>query len=128
MIRASLAVVLFLASGPRVQALEKSEVVLNGRTVQLNSVPEKHVTVSEPCEIGKPKSCEALRALERASMKALDGDQRKSSANPGAMICRKLGGKVVIARDSEQNQNAFCGFADGSWIDCGTLFWFGRNK
>jgi putative hemolysin len=128
MIRASVAALLFLASSPGAQALEKTEVVLNGKTVRMISEPEKHVTVSEPCEIGKPKSCEALRALDRASMKALDENQRKSSANPGAMICSKIGGKVVIARDSEQNQNAFCGFADGSWIDCGTLFWFGRNK
>jgi len=114
-------------SGARA-AVETTEVMLNGKPVRMISDVEKHLTVSEPCSIGKPKSCEALRALERASMKALDEYQRKSSANPGAMICSKIGGKVVIARDAEQNQNAYCGFADGSWVDCGSLFWFGRNK
>ncbi len=110
------------------QAIETSEVVLNGKTVRMISDAEKHLTVSEPCKIDKPKSCVALRALDRAAMKSLDEHQRKSSANPGAMICTNVGGKVAIARDSQQNENAFCGFADGSWVDCGSLFWFGRNK
>jgi putative hemolysin len=128
MIRWGVALFSLLVAISVAQAVETSEVALNGKTVRMISDAEKHLTVSDPCKIGKPKSCEALRAADRASMKSLDEYQRKSSANPGAMICTNVGGKVVIARDAEQNENAFCGFADGSWIDCGSLFWFGRNK
>jgi len=128
MIRWRVAMTCLVMTASIAHALDRSDVTLNGKTVPMISDAEKHLTVSEPCSIGKPKSCEALRALDRASMKSLDEYQRKSSANPGAMICSNIGGKVVISRDAEQNQNAYCGFADGSWVDCGSLFWFGRNK
>lgn len=89
---------------------------------------QTRIAVSPPCRPGDKKSCEALKRLKKSSMKAIESERKSSTANPGALICLKIGGKVVIGRDAEMNQNAFCRFSDESLIDCGTLIWFGRNK
>jgi hypothetical protein len=67
---------------------------------------------------GKP-TCDAARALARATTR---GIARPGGANPGAIICERVGGEVVIARHAAGDEDALCEFADGSFALAGRLY------
>lgn len=87
----------------------------------------RRIGVSSACRVADFSSCQALRALQRAKPGHLPGAQGSGGVNPGAWVCRKLGGRVVLGRDSDQNENAFCRFDDDSFVDCGSLHWWARQ-
>ncbi|OFZ05719.1 MAG: hypothetical protein A2070_12925 [Bdellovibrionales bacterium GWC1_52_8] len=70
--------------------------------------------VSQNCvQKDKQPKCEALLKLARASTSGLS---LEGGANPGALICSRIGGKVVIGQDAKANERAFCRFPDSSMI------------
>jgi putative hemolysin len=86
------------------------------------------IAVSSHCLLNRENSCLALKKLSEASLKKAQLKRKESSANPGTLICEDLGGRVIIGRDSNGDENSFCKFKDQSLIDCGSLTWYGRNK
>ena len=93
-----------------------------GREVFVH-VPGRRLTISRGCRRSEGEfACLAYSSIESARtvrfQPPLDG-----GANPGSLLCRKIGGNVVIGRDSERNENSFCRFKDGSLVDNGTLFY-----
>lgn len=81
---------------------------------------ESRLLVTPEC-FEKKKKCQALKKLDEAKLSLLSEEDRQGGKNPGAQICKKLGGKVFIARDPEGNQNSFCRFKDDSLIGNGSL-------
>jgi hypothetical protein len=67
-------------------------------------------------------ACDASRALKRASSKAIGEGELRGGKEPGAVLCRKLSGDVVVGADSQGNQQGFCVFADGSLLTTSKLW------
>lgn len=72
--------------------------------------------ISKACAIS---DCAARKELNRASTIGLN---LSGGANPGAKICRKISGDVVIGLDTAENQVSFCRFSDGSMISSGSVY------
>jgi hypothetical protein len=82
--------------------------------------PAQRVVVDETCwkRPGK-RLCLALRAWESAANR--NPPPVRGFENPGAPLCRELGGQPALGTDEAANQNFFCGFPDRSWISCSSL-------
>ncbi len=77
--------------------------------------------LSSRCWTGESKtpSCSAYRAIADATDAKLP--PLKGGQNPSAVLCRLVGGVVVIGRDAKFNEQCFCGFRDRSLIGCDGL-------
>lgn len=99
---------------------------VNKINISLIHDPKLHLLVSRNCllqtgENWEPnQKCLAIQKLKIASLKTL-GTGLLGGANPGAVACLKLGGKIFIALDSHKNQNSVCQFSDSSIVSTGTL-------
>ena len=87
----------------------------------------KHLTLSKQCLKGAELFCLAFESTKKASLKSIYG-RLQGGVNPGAVICRGVGGQVIVGVDSEKNENSFCLFSDRSLIDNGSLVYFGSNN
>ena len=94
---------------------------------------KRQLTISTNCKKlplrpGKPLhyDCEAYRALAKVNLADLK-ESIAEGANAGAVLCQEvLKQTVVIGQDFNQNDNSFCKFADGSYLDCGTLYHYAQ--
>ncbi|MGZ3789640.1 MAG: hypothetical protein ACXVLQ_14015 [Bacteriovorax sp.] len=77
--------------------------------------------ISLGCSHKKAK-CDAFRALRQEKKIALSEMDLVGGKNPGAVMCKKFfKAEIVILRDSNTNENAFCKFKDGSLVSAGAL-------
>ena len=86
------------------------------------------LTISSSCRKKDSFACEAYSVLSKVSFKSVD-KYLQGGANPGAVICKHLlKMEVVIGKDKKGNENSFCKFKDGSYIDNGTLLYYGLKN
>lgn len=74
--------------------------------------------VSEKCSV--QKNCDALEFFKKARPK-LDTFHRQGGVNPMAQKCHQLQLTVLILRDSQGNEQSFCGFKDKSIVESNAL-------
>jgi len=101
-----------------------AQFLISGTKLAFDDDRARHMILSKDC--AAKLDCEAYRALGKASLK---GIYPRGGTSPGAVACgKKLGGEVVIGKDSDGNENAFCRFGDGSMVSCGSITWHGRHN
>ena len=66
-------------------------------------------------------SCFAKKIKNMAKSIELSIDEKNPNQNPGAIVCDKLKGKVVIGRNLRGSEIAFCKATDGSLVDLASL-------
>jgi len=100
-------------------AAEEEKYRFGDQQVAFISLEGGELLVTENCA-PKPKgsACDALKRAAKATTSKLN---LNGGANPGALICTKIEGKVRIGRDSKQNEQAFCAFPDSSMIAADSL-------
>lgn len=93
---------------------------IRGAKVVFVSFDRPPLLVSKSC-VAKPQKleCQAATALSRASLKGSGANA--GSANPGAVLCPKLKGRIVIGTNRIGGENSFCLFEDGSLVSNGSL-------
>ncbi len=79
--------------------------------------------LSMDCQLTKERiyACAAAKALAKAPGLILDADELEGGKNPGAVLCQKLGGRIVIGNDRFGNQESFCAFDDKSMTTSASL-------
>ncbi len=93
----------------------------NGSTHYLFSYnPNTKILISDTCldesqSLDKSK-CEAAKALKNKNLQ-VDPVHFRGGKNPGAVACTSgLKKKIIILKDSKDNENSFCVFEDESMI------------
>lgn len=93
----------------------------NGSTHYLFSYnADSRILISDTCldesqSLDKSK-CEAAKALKNKNLK-VDAVHFRGGKNPGAVACTEaLKKKIIILKDSKNNENSFCVFEDESMI------------
>jgi hypothetical protein len=80
---------------------------------------QSHHLISIKCKSNK---CDAYKALNDVHKKNLNKKDLQGGKNPGAVICNKyFKATVIILKDKDMNENAFCQFTDGSLISASAL-------
>ena len=91
-----------------------SEVWSAGKVHYVFNKSESKILLTEKCWSKKFK-CEAYRATQNKNKTVLTEADRAGGKNPGAVVCKKhYNGEVLILRDTQNNENAFCKFKDNS--------------
>src|SRR5689334_19012012 len=91
--------------------------VIGGQQMRFAQDPARRLMLDESC--ARSRQCLAFRGFERTEKEELGG-QDQPAASLGAWLCRgPLKGTVVRGFDPSGNQNSFCAFSDGSYIDTG---------
>lgn len=104
------------------QPAQSFQMKIEGRTVEFMRMPEKHLTISRNCVKKElTPQCEAYSAYQKAASQVLAPTAKRGGRNPGAVLCGKIGGKVVVAVDESGNQQSFCAFQDQSYVSTGSL-------
>ena len=107
----------FGADGQRAQ-----EIKIAGKIQHLVQDDQKHFCLSNGCL--KPEgawSCAAFDALKSASLRDLPVDALNGGINPGAVLCRRVSGQVVLGTDSSGNDVLLCRFKDKSLATADSL-------
>ncbi len=100
--------------------------VIDGKQYQLYVDAQAGIIISKSCHKKNNKyNCDAFKALKKASFKNVN---ITGGANPGAVMCRPLGGQVVLARDEKKNETTYCQFPDGSLIANGSITFHARQN
>jgi hypothetical protein len=88
---------------------------------------KERVTLSKSCGADLSKmTCSAALSLKSATFASFQPGAL-GSRNPGSVLCQEvLKQQVVTGTDSQRNENSFCRFKDGSFIDNGSLTYYGR--
>lgn len=112
-------VLFFLGATPAWSNTEKI-FQLENRQVTMVEMND-HLLFSQNCFKGKSlrKSCQAFAVTKKTGK--LGKLKFSGGENPGALICKKVGGEVVWAKDAGQNQNTLCQFKDETFISTGSL-------
>lgn len=113
-------IILFLIIGNS-SAQAKSIFTIENKKVTFLEIEKENLTLSKNCQSGVGLRCAAYTAFLRKSNVALTQEDLIGGKNPGSVKCRRLGGTVVIGKDSRQNENSFCKFEDNSFVECGSL-------
>lgn|GEM_PF-6468282 len=96
---------------------------IDGKSVHLVWSPEVESWVSPPCRDGKLQPCGALRLVKL--VQEMEPVFRKGELsrgmNPATQICKKLGGKLVLAKTNPRSEWFFCQADDGSMISAAAL-------
>ena len=80
---------------------------------------EHGIWVNEECG----NTCMALQAASSIRNKTIKPLRARGGINPGSWSCKKqFNGKVFIAVDDHDNQQSFCKFRDGSFVNTGALY------
>ena len=90
-------------------------------------IAKSRLRLSSECLKKNDLSCAAYAATQKASLKAVK-DKLAAQAEPGSMICRQLGGQVLLARNEKKDELTFCRFTDGSLVSGGTLQYYGMKN
>jgi len=113
----------------RVEAQELVSFKVNDQSVVFYDYQDDRITISKNCvKKKKIQPCMAYKALQAASFQTLAEEKFQGGANPGAVICKALKGKVVIGEDKKANENSFCLFEDKSIIDNGSLSYYATQN
>jgi putative hemolysin len=97
------------------------------RSVKLFVDMKRGLFISDSCRKSEDFDCDASRALKLASFKKVSG-ALEGGANPGAMICLSLGGKLLSTLEADKSSTSYCEFKDGSVAASGTLTYYGRKN
>lgn len=98
--------------------------VVEKKKVAFSASTDRRIIIHSRC---LTQNCLAIDVLKAASVKAIE-KEISGGMNPGALVCKKLKGKVILGFDLKENQNSFCRFDDGSLIDNGTLVHYGMKN
>lgn len=99
---------------------------IEGANVKFYHCHEQRLLVSLNCLKNAKLKCKAYDAL--FSKSALTEQlETPVLGNPGHAICKSLKGEFVLGIDIHHNQNSFCRFSDGSYVDHGTLTYYHYN-
>lgn len=87
----------------------------------MNVHTASQIMISENCfsdEVALLKSkCDAARALSAPKSLSINSNEFIGGKNPGAVVCSQgLKMKVLVLKDSKDNENSFCVFNDQSMI------------
>ena len=100
--------------------------IIKGKTIQLHVDRAAGIIINRYCHKTNGKyDCQAIKALAHASFVEVI---IKGGANPGAIICLKLGGRVVLSVDRDRNENSYCQFKDGSLAASGSIAFHARKN
>lgn len=78
--------------------------------------------LSLKCRVQTEKyKCLAFDALKNSNLDKSEVVQERG-ADSGSRICLKLGGRILLGLDKNNNQNAFCLFKDKSMVSTHGLF------
>jgi hypothetical protein len=105
-----------LAAKPTGTWTEKWKIA--GKKQELVQVVDEKLLISRTCR-GKDGrlSCGAGAALAKADWGLLEGAAVQGGADPGALLCGKLGGRAVDGTNTESGSRmGFCVFPDGSAV------------
>lgn len=117
----SLAFLIFILNVPILKALEL-EVWTLGQTYYTFDKIEKNRLYSKGC-LDKKEKCDAYTFSKNKIKISLTESEREGGKNPGAIICKKkLGGEILILRDKNENEAAFCKFKDNSLVTASSLY------
>lgn len=84
-------------------------------------IESQQLLISKDCLQNNGKlRCAAFTALNHASLRRVR-ELQKGGAHPGALICEKLGGYVLVGENQHGDQNSFCLFDDRSSVSTGSL-------
>ncbi len=90
-----------------------------GVPVEVSRCPKGFCLISTPCVNGTQPTC---RALEVMNNRVVAGTG-PGGTNPGSGVCQaKLNGSGFVAKDAAENEQAFCRFADGSFLSLDGLW------
>lgn len=86
---------------------------------------KKNILISKNCPKNK---CEALKILEKVSVKGIDPTKFIGGKNPGSVICSNFHGQNIILKDLQGNENSFCIFEDKSFISNSSLTFYANKN
>ncbi|HAR43014.1 MAG TPA: hypothetical protein DCS07_10365 [Bdellovibrionales bacterium] len=113
-------ILLLVLFGTSAHAAELTFKLDSGKSVKMTELRERTLLLNSSCvKNSEPSDCKAWKL---AQVSSATGIHPQGGQEPGALVCAKLGGRVQIAKDSRNNEEAFCGFSDGSLISCGSLY------
>lgn len=96
---------------------------IHGTWATLTTSEDRKIQILEACL--RPKTpCLAREKLLELRGSKIEKTEEDGTANLGAMICKKIGGKILLGRNRQHDQNSFCEFFDKSIVDSGTLAYF----
>lgn len=125
-----LALPLVLHAADVVRPKTTQKYLLGGAWVEFITDDSQALTLSRSCRTKARKKgpgCQAFRALARATLVGLRADEGLGT-NPGVLICGKLAAEVMVGTNGRGDENAFCRFKDGTWVDTGTLHYYARKN
>ena len=124
----NLLLILFF-TGFNVEAQEKLSFKIKKESVIFYSFSDNRITISKNCvKKKKIQPCMAYKALQASSFQLFNEEELRGGANPGAVICKALKGKIIIGVDEDSNENSFCMFEDKSIIDNGSLDYYATQN
>jgi putative hemolysin len=90
--------------------------------------PNFRLTLSASCE-QKDHSlrCRAFEAWPTVTWKGVDHDALRGGANPGAVLCARRLGTLVIGTTANGSEQSFCRFDDGSMLGTGSITYAASN-
>jgi len=97
------------------------------KNVKFTQFAETQMMISKDCDANSPNSCEAMKVLNQISFSFLKS-KIKGDVNPGAVLCKEVGGKEQLGVDKDQNEDTFCKFSDGSQVSCNALFLYSQKN
>ncbi|MFZ4715106.1 MAG: hypothetical protein ACOYL6_15400 [Bacteriovoracaceae bacterium] len=92
------------------KSIEKSE--------EFCFMKESDAFISKSCLSGH---CAVLGLLVKAKELKLLKSELAGGGNSSSLKCAKLGGKALLYRDENQNQQSFCEASDGSKVSMNSL-------
>ena len=112
------------------QPLE-STFTVGQQKITIYNYPEQRISISEKCDkISRNDFCtniEFLKDLGKNTKKA-KLPVSTGGANPASAICNSvLNGIVIVAVDTDRNENSFCKLPSGIYIDSGTLTYYSKQ-
>jgi hypothetical protein len=73
-------------------------------------------------------NCMALKILKIVKLDSINRSDKQFGKNLGAVLCKKLSGKVVLGINTQGNQNTFCLFSDNSFVSSGSIYHYARKN
>jgi hypothetical protein len=115
-------------TGARAQEPGTSHFTIREQKVRFVIVEAERLLITSNClkESGK-FDCQAYHALKRASF-VTHPVSLVGGIDPGAAMCKAVGGEVVTGLDRRRNQAGFCSFSDGSIVGHDTIHYYASTN